>query len=71
MIAKASGIPLGAVVRDLATDRVGVLTDVLDYSDPYHVGTGRQIVRLAFLRPIGGGREWTTRPDQVVVQPNA
>jgi hypothetical protein len=67
--AKAQPIPLGTVVRDLATDRVGVLADVLDYSDPYQVGAVQPPVRLAFLRPLGGGCEWTTCPDQVVSAP--
>ncbi|WP_200302380.1 hypothetical protein [Streptomyces adelaidensis] len=64
----APDIPTGTLVRDLATDRVGILRDVLDPGDPYGVhpkdGTGR----LAFLAPSGGGVEWTTRPEQVVRQ---
>jgi hypothetical protein len=34
-----------------------------DFEDPASQPRRRQ--RLAFLRPEGGGREWTTGPDQV------
>ncbi|MEV4612688.1 hypothetical protein AB0K43_08805 [Kitasatospora sp. NPDC049258] len=46
-----SGPRPGELVRDHRSDRVGVLMDV-------HGG------RL-YLRPPGGGVEWTTEPDQV------
>jgi hypothetical protein len=60
-------IPVGSVVRDLATDRVGVLMAMGDYLDTYH--RDRPAVHLAFLRPVGGGREWTTRLEQVALEP--
>lgn len=52
------------VLRDLRTDRVGVLQDVTLYAPPW-----RRVQRpelLAFLRPLGAGREWTTPPDQLL-----
>lgn len=52
------GIPFGTLVRDLATDRVGVLQDVT-----YLLDAPAQL--LAFLRPVGGGREWVTLPDMI------
>ncbi|MFF4526556.1 hypothetical protein [Streptomyces bluensis] len=62
------GIPVGALVRDRATGREGTLRDVLLYrpADELPEREGRPARRLAFLRPVGGGREWTTEPDQVV-----
>jgi hypothetical protein len=55
-------IPRGTIVRDLDTDRVGVLMDVIDYTSPALPGPDAQCPgrRLAFIRPVGGGREWTT-----------
>ena len=53
----------GDVVRDLATGRVGVFMAV---ETPLEAeGPGRTSVPLAFLRPVGGGHEWTTQPDQL------
>ncbi|WP_416985054.1 hypothetical protein [Streptomyces sp. T028] len=62
------GIPVGTLVRDRATGREGTLRDVLLYrpADRLPEPEGRPARRLAFLRPVGGGREWTTEPDQVV-----
>ncbi|WP_055548961.1 hypothetical protein [Streptomyces sp. NBRC 110028] len=63
------GMPVGSLVRDGATGREGTLRDVLLYQ-PAAVRPGphaaRPARRLAFLRPVGGGLEWTTEPDQVV-----
>jgi hypothetical protein len=65
------GIPVGALVRDLATDRVGILRDVLDPGDPYGVHPKNATGRLAFLAPVGGGVEWTTDPGRVVRETGA
>ncbi|AZQ40373.1 hypothetical protein EJ357_13450 [Streptomyces cyaneochromogenes] len=61
-------MPVGALVRDRATGREGTLRDVLLYRSAGELPEpeGRPARRLAFLRPVGGGREWTTEPDQVV-----
>lgn len=62
------GLPVGSLVRDSATGREGTLRDVLLYR-PAHEPPGpdaRPARRLAFLRSVCGGREWTTEPDQVV-----
>ena len=63
----SGGIPCGAVVRDLDSDRVGVLMDVITYASPDLPGPDAQRPKrqLAFLRPVGGGREWTIRPDRI------
>jgi hypothetical protein len=60
-------IPHGTVVRDLDLDRVGVLMDVIDYTSPALPGPDAQRPgqQLAFIRPVGGGREWTSRPDRI------
>jgi hypothetical protein len=60
----AEGIPRGTVVLDRVTDRVGVLQDVTPYADLHRPGQRPQL--LAFLRPVGGGREGSTRPDQLL-----
>jgi hypothetical protein len=46
-----SASDVGSIAYDMASDRVGV---VMARSE------GR-----VFLRPVGGGREWTTDPGQV------
>ncbi|MET7761742.1 hypothetical protein ABZS71_06770 [Streptomyces sp. NPDC005393] len=54
-------------MRDAATGRVGVLMDVtgfVDGSRAYHLP--RVTVRLAFLRPLNGGGEWTTAPGNIL-----
>jgi hypothetical protein len=38
-----------------------------DYLDTHH--RERPAVHVAFLRPVGGGREWTTRLEQVALEP--
>ena len=46
--------PRGRLVRDTATDRVGVVMDVFYEGDrPVQI----------WLRPVGGGQEWTTSPE--------
>lgn len=57
-------IERGSVVRDVRTGRIGVLQDVTPYMAPY--GSDQRPQVLAFLRPLGGGREWTTLPDQLL-----
>lgn len=57
----------GTVVRDLAADRVGVLQDVFDYKCSPLAGSGPR--KVAFVRPVGGGLEWTTSPDQLQPEP--
>ncbi|OKI99699.1 hypothetical protein AMK18_21645 [Streptomyces sp. CB01249] len=62
------GLFVGALVLDQETGRDGTLRDVVLYL-PADVLLGpetRPARRLAFLRPVGGGREWTTEVDQVV-----
>ncbi|MET7639697.1 hypothetical protein [Streptomyces sp. NPDC005438] len=49
------------LVRDEATGRVGELQAICDYHEPSRIGATAR--RLAFIRPLGGGREWTTTPD--------
>ncbi|MFF9040999.1 hypothetical protein ACF090_36680 [Streptomyces sp. NPDC014892] len=62
------GLPVGALVLDRATGRVGTLRDVVLYlpADVLPGPDARPARRLAFLRPVGGGREWTTDVDQMV-----
>lgn len=61
----AEGEGRGRLVRDEVTGGVGELMYVGDYEDPADCPRRRQ--RLAFLRPEGGGREWTTDPERVTV----
>jgi hypothetical protein len=56
---------MGTVVRDAATDRVGILRDVLDLGDPYGVHPKDATGLLAFLAPVGGGIEWDTEPENL------
>ncbi|MGW1780451.1 hypothetical protein ACWCQQ_15100 [Streptomyces sp. NPDC002143] len=62
------GIPVGSLVRDGAIGREGTLRDVLLYrpADVLPGPDARPARRLVFLRPVGGGLEWTAEPDQVV-----
>ncbi|WP_156107370.1 hypothetical protein [Streptomyces violaceusniger] len=56
------------IVRDKANGRVGELMAVIDYVDgsqPTHLP--RVPVRLAFIRPLGGGTEWDTNPDNLIM----
>lgn len=54
-------IAIGQRVVD-AAGRVGVLRDVIpDYEDPAEYPRRKRPV--AFLWPIGGGREWLVSPD--------
>jgi hypothetical protein len=57
-------IARGTLVRDLANDRVGVLQDVRLYVDA-QLPPGTRPKLAAFLRPVGGGTEWTTDPDLI------
>jgi hypothetical protein len=57
-------IPTGALVRDLDTDRVGILMDVITYTNAQ-----RPKERLAYLRAPGGGREWTASPNRIQPEP--
>jgi hypothetical protein len=67
------GIPVGTVVRDTATGRHGTLRDVLPYEPPGSRPVPGSVARpprlLACIRPVGGGREWTTDPGDVVPLP--
>ncbi|MBA9050823.1 MULTISPECIES: hypothetical protein [Streptomyces] len=48
--------------------RVGVLQDVdRKWVDPASLPTERRTYNLAFVRPEGGGREWTTNPNRLVL----
>ena len=58
-------LPLGTLVRDLATGRVGEWHGVHATGDTAHPTAA--IGRMAFLRPVGGGLEWTTSPRNVVL----
>lgn len=61
-------IPRGALVRDTVSGRVGVLQDVTLYANPHPVLTNHTEAP-PFVRPVGGGREWTTLPDKLVREP--
>ncbi|MFD4507727.1 hypothetical protein [Streptomyces sp. NPDC058457] len=64
------GIPVGSLVRDTATGRQGTLRDVFPYESldarPVPGVPARPPRLLAFIRPVGGGREWTADPGDVV-----
>jgi hypothetical protein len=51
---------LGTLVVDTASGRVGILRAIVQ-DDPRR----RAGLRRAWLRPEGGGVEWTTDPDAV------
>lgn len=58
------------LVRDERTGLTGVLQDVCAYQEFGAPQGGPRPVRarlLAFIRPQGGGREWTADPAQVTV----
>ncbi|GAA3161461.1 hypothetical protein GCM10010451_06830 [Streptomyces virens] len=56
-------IPRGTLVEDPESGRVGVLQDVTAYVPPWQ---GDQRPRpTAFVRPVGGGREWTVPPERL------
>jgi len=56
---------IGRRVQDDA-GRIGVLTDVVqDYIDPAAPPEARRKQTVAFVRPEGGGREWTVLPGKV------
>ncbi|WP_209343341.1 hypothetical protein [Streptomyces montanisoli] len=54
-------------MRDEATGRVGELMFLGDWEDPD--ARPPRSHRLAFIRPLGGGREWCTAPECVTVLP--
>jgi hypothetical protein len=64
---------IGALVRDETRGRVGVLMAVGAYCDPASPPSLHQVLPpagaplLAYLRPEGGGREWTVPPEAVTV----
>ncbi|MCX5201342.1 hypothetical protein OG897_07720 [Streptomyces sp. NBC_00237] len=56
---------IGKRVED-AQGRIGILCDVIpDYADPGDPPGRRRKRPTAFLRPEGGGVEWTVSPDDV------
>ncbi|MFE4546076.1 hypothetical protein [Streptomyces sp. NPDC056785] len=67
------GIPVGVLVRDTATGRQGTLRDMFPYdsldSRPIPGLLTRPPRLLAFIRTVGGGREWTADPSDVVLLP--
>lgn len=48
---RAGALPVGSLVRDRASDRLGVY---MGMGGPY-----------AMLRPVGGGQEWEARPGDL------
>ena len=55
---------VGTLVRDRETDQVGVLMAVARETQPgKHPGPNSPM--KAYLRPVGGGREWTAWPWDV------
>ncbi|MFE4370983.1 hypothetical protein ACFRMN_22600 [Streptomyces sp. NPDC056835] len=64
------GIPVGTLVRDTATGRQGILRDAFPYEPPDSRPVPGSVARppqlLAFIRPVGGGREWTADLGDVV-----
>lgn len=55
---------LGRLVVDAGTGRVGVLRAVVR-DVPARDGRRRGVVRRAWLRPEGGGVEWTADPAAI------
>lgn len=53
--------PYGTVVKDKLTGKAGVFMGVELYSP----AKSKRAELMAFLRPQGGGKEWTTRPVNV------
>ncbi|MFJ7242979.1 hypothetical protein ACIQWB_38505 [Streptomyces olivaceus] len=49
---------IGQVVEDTATGRTGILRAIAPDTDAPRL--------LAWLAPVGGGREWTTDPSMLV-----
>lgn len=62
---------VGKLVRDDETGRVGVLQAVDEaWTDPATpLDRRRAPQQLAFIRPVAGGREWTTRPEDITPVP--
>lgn len=60
---------VGALVRDEALGRIGVLMAVGAFHDPQNTRPPSETTPppLAYVRPFSGGREWTTQPEAVTV----
>lgn len=64
---------IGALVRDESRERIGVLMAVGAYCDPARPPSLSRVLPsagapvLAYLRPQGGGLEWTADPEAVTV----
>lgn len=60
MTTRASAVPVnGTLVTDAETGETGMLMAVATVKLPY--GSCRE----AYLRPVGGGVEWTTRLESI------
>lgn len=58
---------VGQRVRDTATGQVGLLMDIMSYTDPSgDPHKPRRTEVLAFIRSEVTGREWTTHPENVI-----
>ncbi|MGP3691193.1 hypothetical protein ACTVZO_42110 [Streptomyces sp. IBSNAI002] len=55
---------IGQLVRDIASGTEGILQAVVREALPTHTGRACP-VRLAYIRPIGGGTELTTSVDNL------
>ncbi|MEU9237122.1 hypothetical protein [Streptomyces subrutilus] len=55
---------IGQLVRDIASGTEGILQAVVHDALPTHTGQARS-VRLAYIRPTGGGVELTTSVDNL------
>jgi hypothetical protein len=55
--------PPGTHVRDAESGNDGILMAYMDAGDPWDILPGKRKGRRAYLRPIGGGREWEADPD--------
>ncbi|MEU6114894.1 hypothetical protein ABZ840_10245 [Streptomyces sp. NPDC047117] len=54
--------PRGTLVKDPKTERTGFLVDVLEERS---AETRQLVARRAFMRPVGGGREWEVPADRI------
>ncbi|MFG2716526.1 hypothetical protein ACGFX2_39345 [Streptomyces goshikiensis] len=57
---------IGKQVRDIASGTEGELMAVVSEAIPNYEGVP-MTVRLAYIRPVGGGREVTTAPPNLEV----
>lgn len=53
--------PPRQLVRDMATDRIG---EIMPSPIPAGLCDGAD-TRTVWLRPVGGGKEWTTTPEHI------